>query len=543
MPARWSADSVLALAPDNSSRRAAAPLARPVPWDGAGAAGELVWGLCAGSGKTPYQVIVDLAGPAFKCSCPSRKFPCKHALGLLLLWSAGVVPDRPEPADYARTWHETRQAKAKPPSRTDRGDSLASADSAAGPDEAAGSGSAGGDPAGSGDSDPAGSAGGDPASSRGRQADDAEAARRGTEAARRAAERSRRVADGLSDLREWLRDQVRTGLANTGPGQLDLMTARMVDAQAPGVAAGLRGLTRVAASGAVPFGAVASRSVASRSVVSGSVASGALPSGASSGIGDSRARLLSEYAMLHLLIRAHERLDQLPEGFAAVVRSRVGYTTGRDEVLGRPAVTGHWHVLAVRSLTDAAVPGRRIWLRGREAGRWAMLLTFAAPSGAWQDPATARLRPGTEIHADLHYYPGQPPLRALIGTRHGDPVPVGPPERLGSDNAAPDDTAADDTAADDIDVLLAEWSAAIAADPWLTTWPALLRGIPVPPRRAADRWQFATESGTALPLADRESLWTLLAISGGKAVTVAGEWHPDGLVALTTWHAGQAVTL
>ncbi len=93
MPARWSADSVLALAPDDSSRRAAAALARPAPWDGAGASADLVWGLCAGSGKNPYQVVVDLADPAFKCSCPSRKFPCKHALALLMLWSAGTVPD------------------------------------------------------------------------------------------------------------------------------------------------------------------------------------------------------------------------------------------------------------------------------------------------------------------------------------------------------------------------------------------------------------------------------------------------------------------
>src|SRR6267154_135129 len=110
---RWSADSVFVLAPDDSSRRAAATLARPGQWkNGAGAAGDLVWGLCAGSAKNPYQVIVDLAGPAFKCSCPSRKFPCKHALALLLLWSAGTVPDEPEPADYARTWQQARQSKA-----------------------------------------------------------------------------------------------------------------------------------------------------------------------------------------------------------------------------------------------------------------------------------------------------------------------------------------------------------------------------------------------------------------------------------------------
>lgn len=31
-----------------------------------------VWGLCQGSGKDPYQTQIDLIGPAFRCSCPSR---------------------------------------------------------------------------------------------------------------------------------------------------------------------------------------------------------------------------------------------------------------------------------------------------------------------------------------------------------------------------------------------------------------------------------------------------------------------------------------
>ncbi|HEX8008758.1 MAG TPA: SWIM zinc finger family protein [Trebonia sp.] len=99
MPARWSAESVLALAPDESSRRAAKGLARPSPWSGTGTAGELVWGLCAGSGANPYQVIADLDAPAYKCTCPSRKLPCKHALGLLLNWASGTVPEQAAPAD------------------------------------------------------------------------------------------------------------------------------------------------------------------------------------------------------------------------------------------------------------------------------------------------------------------------------------------------------------------------------------------------------------------------------------------------------------
>ena len=46
----------------------------------------LYWGECAGSGKQPYRVSVDWTvpdAPVCRCSCPSRQFPCKHALGLL----------------------------------------------------------------------------------------------------------------------------------------------------------------------------------------------------------------------------------------------------------------------------------------------------------------------------------------------------------------------------------------------------------------------------------------------------------------------------
>lgn len=444
---------MLALAPDESSRRAAGVLGRPAPWTDTGATGELVWGLCAGSGQRPYQTIVELGGPAYKCSCPSRKFPCKHALGLLLLWSAGAVPARDSPADYARAWQESRRDRRESRQATREGAGVK-------------------DPEASG---------------------------------KRRAERAQRVSSGLADLREWLRDQVRVGLAAGGAptaGNVSAIAARMTDAQASGVAGRLRALPGVA-----------------RSLVPG-------------GPGDDwPARLLGEYAMLHLLARAYDRADTLPGELAAVVRSRVGHTTGKQEVLARPAVADRWMVLASRDLTDGSVPGRRIWLRGLDTGRWAMLLTYAAPGGSWQDPETARLRPGTELHADLHYYPGQPALRGLIGQRHAPPVPAKHPEPCG-----------------DIAALLAEWAAGLEQDPWLTAWPVLLAGTPVPPAAAggvaAGRpWHFVDQAGNAVPLADRESLWTLLAVSAGHPVTIGGEWHPDGLTALTVWHDDQAVPL
>ena len=119
---------MLALAPDVPSQRAAQKLASPGSWPLTGAragaeAGEsgagagpgmpaAVWGECRGSAAVPYRTAVDLAGPAYQCSCPSRKFPCKHALALLLLWADGVVAADAGPPDWAATWLAARAAKA-----------------------------------------------------------------------------------------------------------------------------------------------------------------------------------------------------------------------------------------------------------------------------------------------------------------------------------------------------------------------------------------------------------------------------------------------
>jgi len=47
----------------------------------------IYWAQCAGSGKNPYRTSIDFSisenAPTCRCSCPSRQFPCKHALGLM----------------------------------------------------------------------------------------------------------------------------------------------------------------------------------------------------------------------------------------------------------------------------------------------------------------------------------------------------------------------------------------------------------------------------------------------------------------------------
>ena len=157
------------------------------------------WGLCQGSGANPYQVAVDIAGPAYKCSCPSRKIPCKHALGLLFLVADGGAPTA-DPPEWAQSWLESRVSRAAA------------------------------------------------AATRAERATDMDPEPR----AKRIATRERKVAAGIDELDRWLRDLMRRGLDSTrseGYRFWDRMGARLVDAQAGGLGRSVRGLGFAANSG------------------------------------------------------------------------------------------------------------------------------------------------------------------------------------------------------------------------------------------------------------------------------------------------------
>jgi hypothetical protein len=320
-------------------------------------------------------------------------------------------------------------------------------------------------------------------------------------AARRAVQRETRVSSGLAELDRWLCDQARQGLAasqQAGYAHWDDIAARMVDAQASGVAERLRALASIPHSGSGWDG-----------------------------------RLLEEYALLHLLAVAYRRQGELPPPLRETVRSRIGFSLRQADVLagtlanGQP-VRDHWQVLARRDLDQDRVRARRTWLRGRKTGRDALLLSFAAAGQALDDSLTV----GTDADADLVFYPGAVALRAAVLARHGDDGDGGPPE--GGTVAG----------------LLAGYAAALAADPWLDTWPAVVEIIPArapaPAVCDADGGVGAhTGAGGSLPLhPGAGDCWPLFALSGGRPVTLAGEWTPRGLWPLTAWdETGRAVPL
>lgn len=192
MPLELSAAQVQALAPDAASAAAGRKLGKPAPWRTLGQSGAAIWGECQGSAL--YQTQVALSDFASKCSCPSRKFPCKHALGLLFLAvdASSSFAHVSEP-EWVASWHAKREASDE--KKKARAESAAEKPV----DEVA--------------------------------------------QAKRARKRQELVLAGLDQLDAWCSDRIREGLSRLhgeGASVWESQARRLVDAQAPALASRLR---------------------------------------------------------------------------------------------------------------------------------------------------------------------------------------------------------------------------------------------------------------------------------------------------------------
>ena len=420
-------EGVMALAPDAKVAAAGMKLGVPRSWDSPGRSAEALWGECRGSAV--YQVRVGLSDFAVKCSCPSRKHPCKHGIGLLFL--AIEIPLPPAtPPDWVADWLARRAASTAAKKVTGE---------------------------------------------RGESAPDPEAKEK------RAQKRLSRVASGLDALDLWMEDLVREGLAAAGtkPAAFwETQAKRMVDAQAPGVAARVRAL-----------------------------------SGLPNSSPDWPEKLVAGLGRLALLAEAFRRLDTLDEPLAESVRTEVGIPLSQEEVLERgEKVVDRWIVLGQRTEDEGRLKVRRTWLLGEDTGRYALILQFAAAGATFSEGFVS----GTVAGAELAFYPGASPVRAVARSREGGVTRV--------QNLQGYET---------MEAFLDHTSLATAGQPWLERLPAVLRDV-VPlleDERDKGRWLVRDRDGGALPLAGGEH-WTLLSFSGGGPVDLAAEWDGETLLPL-----------
>ncbi|HNB72709.1 MAG TPA: SWIM zinc finger family protein [Acidobacteriota bacterium] len=436
MPITWTAEQIVAMAPDTASAKAGKDLAVQRKWVTLGTTEEAAWGECQGSSSKPYQTQIDLSEPAFRCSCPSRKFPCKHGLGLLLLLEKQPAAfTQTETPDWVKDWIDGRAKKAEQKARRVE----KQADPESQPDPAA--------------------------------------------QAKRAAQREAKVAAGMKELELWLSDQMRHGLAalqREGYAYWDTPAARMVDAQSPGIARILRDMAGIGATG----------------------------SGWES-------RMLEQFGRLQLLVEGYKRLDTLPQPVQADVRSRIGWTQNQDELLAQPGVSDTWAVLGQRVEEEDRLRVQRTWLVGRTTGKRALILDFSAHSS---QPLDKSLVPNTQLEAELVFYPGNFPLRALVKQRIQSPTVL-----------------TEIPSATDIAVAIEAYAQGLAAHPWLELFPMMMSAV-VPVPKKNDTWLLRDVHGQSVPVARKFSFgWQLLALSGGHPCQIFGEWNGREFLPVSLW--------
>ena len=475
MAVRPTPDQVLSLAPDKAAATAAIPVGNPASWSAAGCDDSAVWGQYIATSAEPYNVAVDLsddgAGPAYRCNCPSRKIPCKHALGLLLLWANdGVAPARRLP--FAAAWLQRRAAARNGDGAADPAVDADSVSPTADGGEAA---DAGDGALGGGARSPTDLGVPDP------------------QRLKRQLERAERMRAGLQELDRWLADRIRVGLAAaelSDPATWDRLAARLVDAQCGSLA------NRV-------------KRVATK-------------------VGQ-HARwhedVLEEMALLHALAVGAQHTSSLPSDLADGVHVATGLTVAKDDVLAGVPSTARWIVAGESRVREDRITVQRTWLvadagEGGAPLTWAMLLAF----GAFGNEVSSEYTIGSVFDADLHWYPGGIPLRAIVGRVNVDPAPH---------DRGPTPTSVADA--------LQAFGWALAGEPWLERYPMCISVVPAP--LGHGRWALADATGSIPIVADFQRVAELVCVAGGRPVALMGEWSIDGFLPLTLFANGLAVAL
>lgn len=409
-------EHVESLAPDDRVLAAGRKLARPEVWRHTGRHESVIWGECLGSAV--YEVRADLADTSGTCSCPSRKLPCKHVIGLLTLEAQGALAAQTDMPSWVTDWLSRRRAREKSPAIPPR------------------------------------------------------TRNPGAQTQQRADRRRQRILDGMDVLEAWMCDMVHNGIAGIElqPRSFwDQQSARLVDAQAPGLAGRVRRLAGIPASG------------------------DGWPE-----------RLLAEMGKIDLLLHAYRRLDQLDPLLQHDVRQLVGLRLSTEEVAEQGEhLIDEWSMVGQLVDGEDSLHTQRTWLVGLTTGRSALILQFAVGRQT-AFPFVSSLNAVQRM--ELHFWPGRYPLRARIDRR------LDVPYRL--DERRPGHASIED--------FLAATARALSRNPWLDRFLAILHDV-VPVIEEGGAWSVRDRNGAGLPLVGR-GYWRSLANSGGHPMDLYAEW-------------------
>lgn len=349
----WTADKIAAMAANPAAEKRGRDTARPALWTNIMSDGLYLWGQCKGSGSMPYQTQINLALPAFACTCPLfAKPPCKHALGLLFYWEQNKA--NIQQTDQYPEWVQKWKAKHLP---------AATADTAAAP-----------------------------------ISPETKAEQEKAKLQRRS-KRLDNMRAGIEELQLWLLDLAAQGAANADVLQAhywDTIAKRMVDAQLPRIATFLRE-TAPALEQALDWLATLAQRLGELYLLVQ-----AFQQLATQEDEENNGQNKPSLATISPIINDDDLLAAL------------GVHTQKKDVLAEnPAIKGLWAVVGIEEAVDIENrPFRKVWLYQLDSPKpqKALILDFIFGSNNYEQIFIW----GTVLAGELSFYPSASPQRALL---------------------------------------------------------------------------------------------------------------------------------
>lgn len=302
-----------------------------------------------------------------------------------------------------------------------------------------------------------------------RQISKEEAARRAAQQERNQDKRLVQMEAGVNELENWLIDLLNQGLASLAVQDADFwdgFAARMVDAKLGGIGKRIRMFKDLQAG---------------------------------EGWHD---LLLQELAELYLFVRAFRRIDLLPQALQQDVLTMAGISRKQADVLQQKGLRDRWLVCGITEGVEEKLNYRRTWLMGEKSGKFALILDYSWGNQGYD----THWQRGQVLEGECVYYPSAYPQRALIRDFKLSKAP------FVNQHAHPT-----------LDDFGDAYAKALAANPWMQVMPLFLEeSIPV---FHEEQFYLVDQSARQLNLnCDPMVGWKMVALSGGRPISVFGEW-------------------
>jgi hypothetical protein len=231
--------------------------------------------------------------------------------------------------------------------------------------------------------------------------------------------------------------------------------------------------------------------------------------------------LANEVAYLHLFCQGFQQFDLLSKDQQADLLTAAGVNQKKEDLLYQKGIADQWLVIGQTNGEEEQLQWRKTWLIGAQSGRFAILLDYA-----WGNQGFTMDWPmASAYNGEMVFYPGAFPTRAIFKQYRFNNQPI--------NNLKGYIT---------LKELSTAFAKALAKNPLLYTIPGLIANVHIITKNESHYIVDAHQQRILL-FAEAKKVWSIIALSGGQAINIFGEWNGKGLTPLSVFAGNRVIAI